>query len=175
MWEEKLKENGCVDMYNWITLLDSRNYCSFINQLYFSKTFLKWKKKGRLKKISWKIFFFSPSTFPDLLLLRKCDEIRRCLWSGRKRFTNTVSIFAVLVFPLAHVSSFYSFILTLSRQNWLLFLCPVPVSAGLSGGFVHSRDHKVQALLSQLRNFPQRIPCVGCLSEEMEMLFLMVS
>ena len=44
-----MKENGCVNMYNWITLLYSRNYCNIVNQLYFSKT-LKNKKNQEIIK-----------------------------------------------------------------------------------------------------------------------------
>ena len=29
VWEENLKKNGCVYMYNWITLLYSRNYHNY--------------------------------------------------------------------------------------------------------------------------------------------------
>ena len=35
--EKNLKKNGCVYMYNWITLLFSRNYHNIVNQLYFNK------------------------------------------------------------------------------------------------------------------------------------------
>ena len=38
--QRNLKKNGCVCMYNWITLLYSRNYQNTVNQLY-----LKLKKK----------------------------------------------------------------------------------------------------------------------------------
>ena len=44
MWEKNLKENGCVSMYNWITLLYSRNYNNLVIQQYFIKT-LKNEKK----------------------------------------------------------------------------------------------------------------------------------
>ena len=44
MWEKNLKNNGCVFMYNWITLLYSRNYRKLINQLHFNQT-LKNEKK----------------------------------------------------------------------------------------------------------------------------------
>ena len=43
MWEENLKENRCVFMYNWITLLCIKNCYNTVNQLYFNKT-KKWKK-----------------------------------------------------------------------------------------------------------------------------------
>lgn len=72
-----------------------------------------------------------------------------------------------LVFPLTHVSSFFSFLLALSRENWLLHLFTVHFSDGFSAAFVYSRNHNVQELVSQLRNFLQRIPCVDCLSEKM--------
>ena len=39
IWEKNLKENGCVYMYNWITLLYSRNYHNTVNQLYVNKDF----------------------------------------------------------------------------------------------------------------------------------------
>ena len=38
IWEKILKKNGCVYLYNWITLLYSRNCHNIVNQLYFSKT-----------------------------------------------------------------------------------------------------------------------------------------
>ena len=45
MWEKNLKKNGYVYMYNWIILLNSRNFHNIVNQLYFNKTLKKWKKK----------------------------------------------------------------------------------------------------------------------------------
>ena len=44
MWEKTLKKNRHVYMYNWITLLYSRNYYNIVNQLYFKKL----KKKQML-------------------------------------------------------------------------------------------------------------------------------
>ena len=44
MWEKNLKEEGCVYMYNWITLFYSRNYHNIGNQLNYNKT-LKNEKK----------------------------------------------------------------------------------------------------------------------------------
>jgi len=41
VWEKNVKENGCVYMYNWITLLYSRNYHNIVNQLYCNKTLKK--------------------------------------------------------------------------------------------------------------------------------------
>ena len=38
MWEKNLKENACVYMDNWITLLYSRNYPNIVNQLHINKT-----------------------------------------------------------------------------------------------------------------------------------------
>ena len=51
-WEKSMKENGCVFMYNWITLLYIRNYQSIVNQLYFNKTLKneKTKQKMEIKK-----------------------------------------------------------------------------------------------------------------------------
>ena len=43
--EKNLKKNGCVYMYNCITVLHSRNYYDIVNQLYFNKT-LKHEKKS---------------------------------------------------------------------------------------------------------------------------------
>ena len=43
MWEKNLKENGCVYMYNWITLLYSRNYLNIVKQLCFNNTLKTWK------------------------------------------------------------------------------------------------------------------------------------
>ena len=43
IWEENLERSGCVYIYNWITLLYSRND-NTVNQLYFNKL-LKMKKK----------------------------------------------------------------------------------------------------------------------------------
>lgn len=40
-----LKENGDVYLYNWITLLNSKNYYNLVNQLQFNTTSKKWKKK----------------------------------------------------------------------------------------------------------------------------------
>ena len=48
MWEKNLKENECEYMYNWITLLYSRNYDNIVNQLYFNKTLKNDKKKEHL-------------------------------------------------------------------------------------------------------------------------------
>lgn len=76
-------------------------------------------KFGRLfKKKSLKIFF-SSSLFPNLLLLRKCDEIKG-VCDLAQRGSQTVSIFVVLVFPPAHVCLLQ--FLTGSGENWLLFL-----------------------------------------------------
>ena len=36
----------CVYIYNWVTLLYSRNYYNIVNQLYFNK---KWEKKRKTK------------------------------------------------------------------------------------------------------------------------------
>ena len=44
MWVKNLKENGCVYMYNRITLY-SKNYDNIVNQLYFNKIF-KMKKRS---------------------------------------------------------------------------------------------------------------------------------
>ena len=52
-WEKNLKENGCLFMYDWITLLYSRNYHNPVNQQHFNKTNLKIKKI----KISLILFF----------------------------------------------------------------------------------------------------------------------
>ena len=41
MWEKNLRENGYVYMYDWVTLLYSRNDHNLVNQLYFHKTFFK--------------------------------------------------------------------------------------------------------------------------------------
>ena len=46
MWEENLKENGCMYMYNLITLLYNRNYYNIVNQLYFNKTLENEKNKN---------------------------------------------------------------------------------------------------------------------------------
>ena len=40
---KNLKGNGCVYMYNWITLLYSRIYHNLVNQIYSNKDFKKWK------------------------------------------------------------------------------------------------------------------------------------
>ena len=45
IWEKNLRENGCVDTYDWITRLYSRNDYNLVNQQYFNKTSKKWKKK----------------------------------------------------------------------------------------------------------------------------------
>ena len=42
------KESEKERIYNWITLLYSRNYYNIGNQLYFNKSFLKWRKKKRI-------------------------------------------------------------------------------------------------------------------------------
>ena len=41
MGEKNLRENGYVYLYDWVTLVYSRNYCSLINQLYLNKNFKK--------------------------------------------------------------------------------------------------------------------------------------
>ena len=38
IWEKNLKKNGCVNAYNWITPLYSRNYHNIVNFLYFNKS-----------------------------------------------------------------------------------------------------------------------------------------
>ena len=43
-WEKNLKKNGCVYTYNWITLLYSKNDHNLVSQVYFNKTFKKFKK-----------------------------------------------------------------------------------------------------------------------------------
>ena len=43
---KKLKENGCVYMYNSTTLLYNRNYYNIVNLLHFNKTFLKMEKNA---------------------------------------------------------------------------------------------------------------------------------
>ena len=50
MWEKSSKENGCVYMYNWITLL-YRSYHNLIHQLYFNET-SKMRKKEFLLWLS---------------------------------------------------------------------------------------------------------------------------
>ena len=50
MWEKNLKKNGYVYMYNYITLLYSRNYHNIVNQLYFNRTLKKWKISVKKKK-----------------------------------------------------------------------------------------------------------------------------
>lgn len=52
-----LKENGDVYLYNWITLLNSKNYYNLVNQLQFNTTSKKWKKKKkRLLKLRHRTF-----------------------------------------------------------------------------------------------------------------------
>ena len=45
VWENNLKENRCLCIYNWITLLYSRNDHNLVNQLDFDKTLKNEKKK----------------------------------------------------------------------------------------------------------------------------------
>ena len=45
--EKNQKRKGCMYMYNWITLLHSRKYHNFVNQLYFNKTLQNEKEKGK--------------------------------------------------------------------------------------------------------------------------------
>ena len=45
MWEKNLNENGCVCMYDWVTLLSRRNDHNNVTQLYFNKTYKKGCKK----------------------------------------------------------------------------------------------------------------------------------
>ena len=53
LWEKiNLKKNGCVYMYNWITLLHSRNYWNIASHLHFNKT-LKNEKSKRNSSIVW--------------------------------------------------------------------------------------------------------------------------
>ena len=49
MWEKNLKENVCMYMHNWITLLYSRNYYDLVNQLYVNKTLKKEKRREKEK------------------------------------------------------------------------------------------------------------------------------
>ena len=53
MWENNLKENGCVFMYNWITSLYSRNNHNIVNQLYFINIKI-FKMKTRIKGLDFK-------------------------------------------------------------------------------------------------------------------------
>ena len=53
MWEKNLKENGCVYICNWITLLQSRNDHNLVNQLYFNKT-LK-NEKENFQSPEWRM------------------------------------------------------------------------------------------------------------------------
>ena len=39
MWKKNLKENGCMYLYNWTTLVYSRNDHNIVNRLYFDKFF----------------------------------------------------------------------------------------------------------------------------------------
>ena len=48
MWEKNLKKNGCVHMYDWITLLYGRNYHNIEIPLDFNKT-LNNKKQNKIK------------------------------------------------------------------------------------------------------------------------------
>ena len=41
MWGKNLKKNGCMYVYNWITLFYIRNYHNIVNQLYFNKNLKK--------------------------------------------------------------------------------------------------------------------------------------
>ena len=45
MWEKNVKENGSEYIYNWISLLHSRNYHNLVNQLYFNNLKKNEKKK----------------------------------------------------------------------------------------------------------------------------------
>ena len=49
-WEKNLKENGYGYIYNWTTLLYSRNYHNIVNHLYFNKT-LKMEKNLKIYSI----------------------------------------------------------------------------------------------------------------------------
>ena len=59
--EKNLKKNGCVYVYNWITLLYSRNYHNIVNQLYFNKTL---RIKKRIKRNREKTYE-NAHVFPD--------------------------------------------------------------------------------------------------------------
>ena len=37
MWEKNLSKNGYMHMYDWVTLLYSRNYHNLVSQLHFNK------------------------------------------------------------------------------------------------------------------------------------------
>ena len=52
------EKNGCVCIYNWITLLYSRNYHNIVNQLYFNKT-LKMDKKECISMYNWVTLLYS--------------------------------------------------------------------------------------------------------------------
>ena len=49
-----MEKNGYGYMYNWITLLYSRNYHNIVYQLYFIKTLKKWKKEKLRNSITEK-------------------------------------------------------------------------------------------------------------------------
>ena len=105
------------------------------------------KKKNKLKDI-----FFSSSLFPNLLLLRKCDEIKDVCDLARR---GSQTLFPCLWFWcfLLHMSSFFSFLLGQERIGCSFWVMCV-YQMGSVGGFVSSRNHEVQELVSQLRNSP---------------------
>ena len=67
IWEKKLKENRCVFIYNWITLLYSRNYRNIVSQPHSSKTLTSEKRKE------------SQNTFLNWCDI-SCQEVYGALW-----------------------------------------------------------------------------------------------
>ena len=57
MWEKNLKENECKCMYNWITLLYTRNYHNLVNQLDFNKNPLLLKNAHCYVSFQWVAIF----------------------------------------------------------------------------------------------------------------------
>ena len=72
MWEKNLKENECVYVYNWITLLYSRNDHKIVNQLCLNKIKNKdgslrlggHNKSSVLNKFWWQTIILKGSCFP---------------------------------------------------------------------------------------------------------------
>ena len=99
---KNLKENGYVHMYNWITLLYSRNYHNIVNELYFNKALRKWKGGGgnnsSRMELSWSTTWLSCL----LLELVKCKGLKK-----RVQFPLESLLESLFLFPywLQHLKS----------------------------------------------------------------------
>ena len=94
IWEENLKKNGYVHMYDRITLFYSRNYHNIVNQLYLNKI-LKMEKKNtcpvttaRVNNLfNWTSSLGVVSNFRAILFKESLDST---CWKEKKQFFYSV-------------------------------------------------------------------------------------